>query len=135
MTLRREEIKDAHDFVTNDLGRAARLETFSKRLPPVYDRLVEVAEEGELITYGELADHVDTDKRHYLSKLLDGVGYIQKQRGEPPLDVLIVHADSERPAESFVELIDILNLRTEYSSVTDEALIDEITESVHQYYG
>lgn len=104
-------------------------------MPPTNLRsLVEVAEEGELITCGELADYVGTDKRHYLSKLLDGVGYIHKQRGEPPLDALVVHADSERPAENFVELMDILNLRTEYDSVTDEALIDEITKEAHQYY-
>lgn len=135
MTLRREEIKDAHEFVTNDLGRTARLETFSKRLPLTYDRLVEVAKEDELITYGELANQVGTDKRHYLSKLLDGVGYIQRQRRQPPLDVLVVHAGSDRPADMFLELIDILDIRKEYDSVTDEALIDEITEDVHQYYG
>lgn len=134
MILRREEIEEAHQFVTEDLDRTARFETFSKRFPPTYDRLVEVAEECEFITYKELADDVGTDKRHYLSKLLDGIGYVQEQRGQPPLDVLVVHADDGRPADTFLELMETLDLREEYDAVTDDALIDEITDEVYQYY-
>ena len=135
MTLSREEIKAAHRFVTDELGRLARLETFSKRLPPTYEHLVEVAMENDVITYGQLAAHVGTDKRHYMSKLLDGVGHIQKQREEPPLTVLVVHANTHRPAGDFLNLIDILDLRKKYTAMTDDALVDEIVDEVHQYYG
>lgn len=129
------EIERAHEFVTGRLQRKARLDTFSRRLPPAHDRLVDVARAGETITYRALAEHADTNHRHYLSKILDGIGYIEEQRGNPPLTVLVVHADDGRPASEFIDLLDALGIRGRYSATTDEeALVDEISGKVHDYH-
>lgn len=134
MTLPDEEIEHAHNFVTEELNRSAKSETFSQRINPVYERLIEAAVNNETVTYGELAQGAETDKRHYLSKLLDGIGFIQKQRGEPPIDVLAVHNHDGRPADSFLELLDYLHRRSDYRSAVDGGLVEEIIEDVHQYY-
>lgn len=134
MDFAESEIQASYEFVTGHLGRSARYETYSERIRPTYNRLIEAAKEGEFITYSELADHASTDDRHYMSILLDGIGHIEENRGNPPTTVLVVHADDDKPAEEFLELLDSLGIRHRYSSSTREALIDEITEEVFEHY-
>lgn len=135
MELSDSEIEAAYTFVTEQLGRTARKETFWKRFPPAYERLVEAAENGEYITYSELADYANTDNREYMSILLDGIGFVEEQRGNPPLTVLVVHADDGRPASEFLDLLDSLGIRDQYDSTTEDGLVDEITEVVFECYG
>lgn len=133
MDLMESEIEEAHKFVTEELGRPARFETFSKRIRPTHERLVEAATNSEPITYGELADYAGTDNRHYMSILLDGIGYIKEGRDNPPITVLVVHANDDRPAEDFVDLLDSLGIRHRYNGASDAALVDEVMEEVLSY--
>jgi len=128
------EVKDAHKFVTEDLDRSARWDTFSNRLPRVHERLVQAAESGENIEYGPLADYADTDPRRYMSKLLDGIGYIERQRNNPPLTVLAVHAGNGEPDDSFLDLLEGLGIRGHYSAI-DEKAIEEARREVFKKYG
>lgn len=134
MELQKSEINEAYEFVTEDLGRNARFETFSKRIQPTYRRLIEAAQEDQKITYGDLAKYADTNRRRYMSKLLDGIGYIEEGRGNPPTTVIVVHSGEETPADEFLELVDALGIRHRYESTTDEDLIAEITNEVFSHY-
>lgn len=134
MELQQSEINEAYEFVTEELGRNARFETFSKRIQPTYERLIEAAQGGQKITYGELADYADTNHRRYMSKLLDGIGYIEESRGNPPTTVIVVHSGEETPADEFLHLVDVLGIRHRYEFVTDEELITEMTDEVFSHY-
>lgn len=134
MDLEESEIRDSYEFVTDELGRSARFETYSKRIQPIYQRLIEAAQAGETITYSELADYAETDKRHYMSILLDGIGYIEERRNNPPTTVLVVHADNNKPAGEFIRLLDSLGIRHRYSSTTDDEIVSEIIAEVFERY-
>lgn len=127
------EINDAHEFVTEQLGRSARIETFRKRIVPAHKRLRTAATSAETVTYGEIADAANTDNRRYMSKLLDGIGWIEEERGNPPITVLVVHASDGEPADEFLELLDSLKIRDRYDSDTDDRLIDEVMQDVCSY--
>lgn len=134
MELYQSEIQEAYEFVTEDLNRTARYETFEKRIEPTYQRLIEAAKNGQPITYTELADYANTDNRRYLSKLLDGIGYIEEQRGRPPTTAIVVHADDGVPAEAFLELLESLGIRSRYEPMAEPELIDTIMGEVFSHY-
>lgn len=134
MQLQQSEIDEAYEFVTETLGRQARYETFSKRIQPTYERLIEVAQDGETITYSELADYANTDNRRYLSKLLDGIGHIEEGRGNPPTTAIVVHQGKATPADDFLDLIVELGIRHRYEPKTDDALINEMMDEVFAHY-
>lgn len=134
MGLQQSEVDEAYEFVTEKLGRQAQYGTFSKRIQPTYERLIEAARDGETITYGEIADYANTDNRRYMSKLLDGIGYIEESRGNPPTTAIVVHSGKGTPADDFLELVDTLGIRHRYESTTDDALITEIIDEVFAHY-
>lgn len=134
MKLQRSEIDEAYQFVTGKLGRKARYETFSERIEPTYERLIEAARNGQTITYSDLADYAGTDNRRYMSKLLDGIGYIEEDRKNPPTTAIVVHSGEGTPADDFLDLVDSLGIRHRYQSTTDDALITEITEEIFDHY-
>lgn len=134
MHLAQSEIQEAYEFVTEDLGRRARYATFEKRIESTYRRLIEAAKNGNRITYTELADYADTDNRRYLSKLLDGIGYIEEERGNPPTTVIVVHAEDGMPADDFLELLTTLGIRHRYEPATGPELIDSVMNDVFSHY-
>ncbi|MEA5387257.1 hypothetical protein VB779_09460 [Haloarculaceae archaeon H-GB11] len=127
------EVNNAYEFVTESLGRSAKLETFKKRIRPAHQRLRTSARNGKTITYSDLADAADTDNRRYLSKILDGIGYIEEERGNPPITVLVVHANDGKPADDFLKLLDSLEIQHRYDSDTDDRLIEEVMQEVRSY--
>lgn len=116
MDLTEEEIHDAHRFVIEQLDRPVKYETFETRIRPTHERLIEAADAGETITYGELADYASTDRRRYMSNLLYGIGYIEEERGNPPTTVLVVQAGDGQPAKGFIETLDALSIRHRYDA-------------------
>jgi len=134
MELDPSEIQEAYEFVTKELGRNARYDTFEKRIEPTYQRLTEAAKNRNTITYSELANHANTDNRRYLSKLLDGIGYIEERRGNPPTTVIVVHAEDGLPADDFLKLLDTLKMRDRYETSTESELIDVIMAEVFSHY-
>jgi hypothetical protein len=135
MELNQQEIRSACSHVNDDLGRSVTWETFQKRFPEVYEKLIETAESGSVITYKDLATHAGTSHRYYLSKLLDGIEYLQSEKGDPGLTVLVVKANTNRPSDDgFPIIIDRYDLYNRYQSSTEEALIDEITDHFHEVY-
>lgn len=132
--LKESEIRNSYEFVTEELGRSARYETYSKRIQPTYKWLIEAAQAGETITYSELADYAETDNRHYMSILLDAIGYIEEKRNNPPTTVLVVHTNDNKPAGEFVDLLDSLGIRDRYSSTADDVLMNEIIAEVFERY-
>lgn len=134
MELQQSEISEAYEFVTQDLGRNAQFATFSKCIQRTYARLIEAARNGRKISYRDLAAYADTNPRRYLSKLLDGIGYIEESRGNPPTTVIVIRSDKTLPANRSLELVDTLGIRNRYESVTDEQLIAEMTDEVFAHY-
>lgn len=90
------------------------------------------AQAGETITYSEIAQAANTDNRRYTSKLLDGISHIEEHHGRPPLSVLVVNADSGRPSEAFMVVVDRYSLRNRYDASSSEALIQAMTADVHR---
>ena len=134
VTPEESEIQAAHTFVTERLDRPATIETFRKRLKPIHARLIEIAENGETISYSELARAGNTSHRAYLSTVLCGIAHIERERGHPPLTVLVVQQENERPSDGFSILLEELDIKHEYSTGNGDVNTESIMQEVWEYY-
>jgi len=107
---------------------------FQKRIAAVYPILEDLARERESITYGNLAERVDTDRRRYLSLVLGAITRMEHQEGNPPLSVLVVQSDSQTPSDGFFDLMQNLGIQTKHNSTTDEELFEEIRSDVYDFW-
>jgi hypothetical protein len=136
MELSQQEMRSAHNYVKDNCDGDLSWETFQKRFPEVYEKLLKTAKSESKITYGDLAAYAGTSPRKPLSELLDGIEHLQAEKGNPGLTVLVVKANTNRPSDDgFPIIIDRYDLYNRYQSSTEEALIDEITDHFHEVYG
>ena len=104
-----------------------------KRVEQTYPILRETAAAGETITYEEVATRVGTDKRFYLSCILDVIGFLEHDAGNPPLSAVVVRAGSETPSEGMTILAEDLGFRSAYPADDQEAA-DAMIAAVHAYW-
>lgn len=107
---------------------------FEKRIRTVYPILKELARERELISYGDLAERADTDRRRYLSLVLGAITRMEHQEGRPPLSAIVVQSDSRIPSGGFFELMRDLGIDSKYNSADDRELFEDIKEDVYRFW-
>ena len=81
----------------------------------IYDRLKEVASNGELITYGAIAplanlDMENPDDRNKISQILGDISTYEHEQGRPMLSAIVVLAETGYPGDGFYTLARELGL-------------------------
>jgi hypothetical protein len=81
----------------------------------IYERLQEVANEGELTTYGEIAplanlNMENPDDRNKMAQILGDISTHEHEQGRPMLSAIVVLAEIGYPGEGFFTLARELGL-------------------------
>ncbi len=77
-----------------------RPETVQRYLPRLRDRLVRAARQKQLVTYGELIEHLGTS-RAWIGPLLVTIAEQEHASGRPVLTAIVVHKGDREPGPGF----------------------------------
>jgi hypothetical protein len=102
----------------------------------IYDRLVQVARSGDLVTYGEIAplaglDMADPGDRSRIAHILGEISTEEHQLGRPLLSAVVVLQDQNKPGEGFFHLARELGV---YQGKSDDDYFVQEVKRVHQYW-
>lgn len=131
MSLSTDDVDAAYEHVTGLKSVQFDRETFGEQLRACYRTLVEVARDGETISYEELTSRLGLDSREPLRTLLDGIAYIEHRNDRPPLPVIVVQASKRKPGVGFFDTVDRLGLRKGYRAKTDRELLGMMATNVY----
>jgi len=109
-------------------------EKFRQRVEDAYPILRRTAVNGDTITYTELADSIETNRRMYLSCILDAISYLEALDGNPPLTAVVVRSTTGYPSEGMVELVEELELPYDADNLDSEEMTEEMIRDVHDYW-
>jgi hypothetical protein len=87
----------------------------------IYERLKEVAREGETITYDEIAPLADLDMRQpadrfETSRILTEICLSEHEEGRPMLCAVAVRRDTGRPGQGFFKLARLLDIYPDHEA-------------------
>ena len=90
----------------------------------IYERLKEVAINGELVTYGEIAplailNMENPDDRNKLAQILGNISNHEHAQGRPMLSAVVVLAETGYPGDGFYTLARELGLHHERKEFED----------------
>ena len=98
----------------------------------VRDRLIEVARNRGLITYGELAPIAKLPARNIGSLILDAISRDEVNAGRPMLSAVVINADEGIPGYGFFNLAAELNRTGNADS--DDAIWEAEREAVYEHW-
>ncbi len=132
-----ENFNDAYEYCKRTCDWNPNMDLLRNRVKQTYLILEQTAANQNLIQYGELAAQVGTDKRRYMSCILDAIGYLENEAGRPPLSVLVVNKENMTdgvPSSGFQELLENLGIRHRYPATTTEELFQEVRDEVWEFF-
>jgi hypothetical protein len=105
----------------------------------IYERLKEVAKNGDLITYGEIAplanlNMENPDHRNKLAQILGDISTYENEQGRPLLSSIVVLAGEPRPGEGFFKLARHLNLLHGRKDDEEFEFFAQETKKVYAYW-
>lgn len=86
------------------MRKRMRPETLEKYVAKARDKLIEVAEKGETITYSELITEMGGPGRSYIGQVLKEVCQGEYRHARPLLGALVVHSVDQLPGNGFWKL-------------------------------
>jgi hypothetical protein len=103
----------------------------------IYERLKEVASNGDLITYGEIAPLAnlnmdDPDDRNKMSEILGDISRYEHKQGRPMLSAVVVLAGISYPGEGFFNLARELGLHHGKKELEDLDFFVQEVKRVHE---
>lgn len=130
MSVSSRDVASGYDHATDYHRVTLEESTFREYLTACYERLADVAAEGETITYDELATELGVEEE-VLEPLLDAIAYIEYKAERPPLTVLVVKSRTGKPGVEFFDMVDRLGLRENYRAHTDNELLAMMATNVY----
>ena len=105
----------------------------------IYEQLKEVARNGELITYGEIAPLAKLNMespgdRNRIGEILGEISTFEHENHRPMLFVLVVHADDGMPGDGFFNLARELGLLHGSDDEKELAFFAGEVAKVHAYW-
>jgi len=102
----------------------------------IYEKLKEVAREGKVIYYSDIAPLAGLDMgspsdRYEIGAILDDINRQERELGRPMLSAVVVHKDSLMPGQGFFTLARALGLFA--GNDRDKFYIQELRK-VHDYW-
>jgi hypothetical protein len=106
---------------------------------PIYERLIEVARNGDLITYGEIAplanlNMEDPDDRNKIAHILGEISTHEHGEGRPMLSAIVVLAGIGYPGEGFFSLARELGLHHGRKEFEDLDFFVQEVKRVYAYW-
>ena len=98
----------------------------------VRDRLIEVARNRGLITYGELEPIAELPAVSIGSLILDAISRDEASEGRPMLSAVVVNADTGRPGDGFYRLA--CEIGRAAKSEPDDAIWMAELEAAYEYW-
>ena len=105
----------------------------------IYERLKEVARNGELITYAEIAPLADLNMddqadRNKIGEILGEISTYEHKHGRPMLSAIVVLAGVGYPGEGFFNLARHLELHHGHGEFADMEFFVQEVKKVHSYW-
>lgn len=105
----------------------------------IYERLKEVARNGELITYGEIAPLAGLNMesqgdRTKMGELLGEISTYEHEHGRPMLSAVVVQSGIGYPGEGFYNLARDLGIHHSHDEMSDMEFFVKEVKKVHQYW-
>ncbi len=105
----------------------------------IYQRLKEVAKNGDLITYGEIAPLANlnmesADDRNKIAHILGDISTYENKQGRPMLSAIVVLADYGYPGDGFFKLARELGLHHGRKEFEDLNFFAQEVKRVHNYW-
>lgn len=105
----------------------------------IYERLKEVAKNGDLITYGEIAplanlNMENPDDRNKLADILGEISTYENEQGRPMLSSIVVLAGDNFPGQGFFKLARQLSLLHGKKDDEEFAFFAKEVKKVHAYW-
>lgn len=105
----------------------------------IYERLKEVAKNGDLITYGEIAplanlNMENPDDRNKIAHILGDISKYENEQGRPLLSSIVVLAGIGYPGEGFFNLARELGLHHGRKDLEDLDFFAREAKKVHAYW-
>jgi hypothetical protein len=105
----------------------------------IYERLKEVARNGNLITYGEIAplanlNMENPDDRNRIAYILGDISKYENEQGRPLLSSIVVLAGIGYPGEGFFNLARELGLHIGTKEFDDLDFFAQEVKRVHAYW-
>ena len=106
---------------------------------PIYERLIEIPRNGDLITYSEIAPlanlNMDNpDDRSKIAHILGDISTHENEQGRPLLSSIVVLAGIGYPGEGFFILARQLSLYHGYKEFEDLEFFVQETKRVYDYW-
>ena len=105
----------------------------------IYERLIEVAKKGDLVTYGEIAPLADLNMenpadRHKIARILRDISTYENEQGRPMLSAVVVLAEFRYPIDGFFKLARKLGLHHGRKELEDLEFFVQEVKRVHEYW-
>ena len=105
----------------------------------IYERLKDVARNGELITYSEITPLADLNMefqadRTRMGELLGEISTYEYEQGRPMLSAIVVLAGVGYPGEGFFNLARYLGLYSGHGEFADLEFFVQEVKKVHSYW-
>lgn len=128
-----DAFREIQQFHRDNYEASPRFDTLFENVQQAYPILNQVATDRELITYGELREKLGTH-RGYLAPILGTISHLEMRNDRPPLSVIVVRSDSNRPGTDFMNLFCELDAQHPYPNLSAEDAIEQILEDVYTYH-
>lgn len=105
----------------------------------IYERLKEVAKNGDLITYGEIAplanlNMENPDDRNKIAHILGEISTFENTQGRPMLSALVVLAEYQYPGDGFFKLARELGLYHGHKDLENMEFFVQEAKKVYAYW-
>jgi hypothetical protein len=103
----------------------------------IYERLIEVAKKGDLVTYGEIAPLADLNMedpadRNKIARILGDISTYENEQGRPMLSAVVVVAEFRYPIDGFFKLARKLGLHHGRKELEDFEFFVQEVKRVHE---
>ena len=98
--------------VVGDSERGNVLPTMDAKTKAVYEEIIKVAQDEDVITYSELASRTGNTPTGIGPTILDGINRIENNEGRPLLSAVVVNKNRNIPGDGFFDLAKSLGLQS-----------------------